>query len=489
MVEEAIGWLAEPAVGELPHTDLEQQLQQRSREVFRQLLQDHLDRRACREEQAAARQAPVVPVCGSDGMLRRYVESGHERGLVTVFGRVSVTRLAYRAKGVANLCPADAVLNLPADLHSHGLARLAAVEAARGSFAAARAAIERATGVRIGVRQVRRLAGSAALDVPAFYARRQGAPAKAGDALALTVDGKGIVMRPDSLRTQTAKAAATAERKLATRLSKGEKANRKRMAEVGCVYDFTPTVRTPADVISAPGRRRARAPGPKAAGKWLHASVARPAGQVIADVFDEAARRDPGHERDWVALVDGNNHQIDAITAEAATRGVTVTIIVDFVHVIEYLWQAAWCLHAEADPAAETWIAQQATNILAGKAGYVAALIRRTATKIGLSGDKRHRADDAASYLLAKRPYLDYPTALATGWPIATGVIEGACRHLIADRMDITGARWGLAGAEAILQLRAVAANGDFDDYWAFHLRQQHQRVHASRYADTDTIR
>src|SRR6266851_6001379 len=77
----------------------------------------------------------------------------------------------------------------------------------------------------------------------------------------------------------------------------------------------------------------------------------------------------------------------------------------------------------------------------------------------------------------------DYPTALARGWPIATGVIEGACRWLVKGRMDITGARWGLDGAEAILKLRALIASGDFDEYWPFHLRQEHQRVHRSRYS------
>jgi hypothetical protein len=79
---------------------------------------------------------------------------------------------------------------------------------------------------------------------------------------------------------------------------------------------------------------------------------------------------------------------------------------------------------------------------------------------------------------------LDYPTALAAGWPIATAIIEGACRHLVKDRMDLTGARWGLHGAEAILKLRAIRSNGDFDDYWAYHLAQEHQRIHLSRYAD-----
>jgi hypothetical protein len=109
-------------------------------------------------------------------------------------------------------------------------------------------------------------------------------------------------------------------------------------------------------------------------------------------------------------------------------------------------------------------------------------MIRRIATKTGLDPTRRKPADDAANYLTNKAPYLDYPTALRQGWPIATGIIEGACRHLVKDRMDITGARWGLAGAEAILKLRAIKANGDLDAYWQHHLSQERHHVHEARY-------
>ena len=174
-------------------------------------------------------------------------------------------------------------------------------------------------------------------------------------------------------------------------------------------------------------------------------------------MFDEAARRDPDQHRTWVALVDGNTHQIDRIGTEAQARGVDVAIVVDFIHVLEYLWKAAWCFYAEGDPAAETWVPNTPGD--PGRTvSVVAAAIRRKATRNHLDAAKRKPADTAAAYLLNKKPYLDYPTALAHGWPIATGVIEGACRHLVKDRMDITGARWGLAGAEAILKLRALPA-------------------------------
>ena len=126
----------------------------------------------------------------------------------------------------------------------------------------------------------------------------------------------------------------------------------------------------------------------------------------------------------------------------------------------------------------------QATRVLEGHAGKVAGTIRRTATNRRLDPASRKLADDAANYLTSKGPYLDYRTALANGAPIATGIIEGACRHLVKDRLDITGARWGLAGAEAILKLRAIKANGDFDQYWDYHLAQERHHVHQARYLD-----
>ena len=110
----------------------------------------------------------------------------------------------------------------------------------------------------------------------------------------------------------------------------------------------------------------------------------------------------------------------------------------------------------------------------------MAAALREAAA--GLSKTRRATAGKTAAYLEAKAPHLDYPAALANGWPIATGVIEGACRHLVKDRMDITGARWGTDTADAILKLRALIANGDFDAYWAWHLDREHERHYPRPY-------
>jgi hypothetical protein len=467
----AVDWLSDNESAGLTHGDLETQVASRFWDLARQAVQDHLDLRAEREE-------ILVEVVGADGVGRGRGETGRERILATIFGDVVVDRIAYRERGCSDLHPADAVLNLPVEMHSHGLRRLAAVEATRGSFGQAVEAIGRATRQRVGKRQVEALTVRAAVDVDGFYAQRRPRSCPDGVVLAMSADAKGVVMRREALREATAKARAS--QKLATRLSAGEKSNRKRMAEVVSVFDCVPAVRAVDDILPTPGRDTS--PGPVTGGKWLAASVADEAAEVITAMFAEATRRDPEHRRTWICLLDGNAHQIDRVNAEAQARKVTVTIIVDFIHVLEYLWGAAWCLYPRADPAAETWVHDQARRVLSGNVDQVISELANHGA--GLVDTNQAGIDRAVRYLTNQQPYLDYPTALASGWPIATGVIEGACRHLVKDRLDITGARWGLDSAEAVLKLRAVISNRDFDAYWSFHLNQEHQRVHMARYAN-----
>lgn len=471
--------LGDPAADELTHAELEERIATRGREVMRQMLQDHLDLRSIREPRRSE-------VTGSDRVARRRIEPGHERALATVFGTVTVTRIAYRALGASNLHPMDAGLNLPLERAIFGLRHLAAIEAVRGSFDDAKAAIERACGARIGKRQIEQLAERAACDIEAYY-RAQAPGACTDDTLLVaSVDGKGIVMRPEHLREATApSAAAKGGNAMRTRLATGEKNGRKRMAMLGTVYDLEPAPRTAADVITPPeGGDRERAPGPKAAGKWLTGSVTDNTQSVISAVFDQAEQRDPEHRRTWIVLVDGARPQIEQIQTEAAVRGVQVHIVCDLIHVLEYLWKAAWCFHGNGDPDAEAFVARHATTILTHGPTQVIEDLREHVADAGLGGDKAETVEKVCTYLRNKSPHLDYATALKRGWPIATGIIEGACRHLIKDRLDVTGARWSLPGAETVLKLRALISNGDFEPYFVWHRQREHQRNHQARYQE-----
>lgn len=480
--------LTDPQTLSFSHDRLEDLLVEQGRELQRLLLQAHLDLRAERERRAAGRlRGARSGIIGPDGVERRCLEAGHHRLLATVFGTVTVTRCAWRAAGTGYLHPADAALSLPAGRHSHGLARLAAAEAVRGSFDNALEEITARCGNVVGKRQLLELVRRAAADIDTFNASVVPVPRTADELLVISTDAKGIVMRPEALRPATARAAARAKRAFRTRLAAGEKSARKRMATLGVVYDAAPAPRRPHDVIAVPGGRhgtRRPRPGPHATGKWLCGSVIAEPDEVIARVFDHAESRDPTHARTWIVLVDGAQHQLDLIRAEAARRKVPIHIVIDFIHVIEKIWAAAWDLHNPGDPAAEDWVATCALGLLAGHTGQVAAALDAQAA--APAARSREQIDAAIRYLTSHAAFLRYDQALEAGWPIATGIIEGAVRHIVADRLDIGGTRWGLEGAEAVLKLRTVVANGHFPAYWHHHLAQEHHRVHPGRQHEYD---
>lgn len=468
----------------LTHSDLERELEAQGRELLRRLYQGHLDARGPGEA--------AGPVCGADGVPRGQPRL-QPRTLATVSGPVTVRRLGYGAAGVGSLHPWDAALNLPPERYSHELRRQAAAEAAKGSFDEAVQSVGQHTGTPVAKRQVEELVARAAQDFDAFYTGRQAAAAARGPTgavLVLTADGKGVVMRPADLRAPTRKAAAQRTHKLATRLSKGEKRHAKRMATVAAVYTIAPCVRTPEEVGRrlAPIRDTAEAARPRPEHKRVWASLAHTPQQVLEAAFREAEHRDPAHAKTWVAVVDGNKPQLALLRKLARARGIALTVVLDIIHVVEYLWKAALAFHAEGSPDLEAWVTERLCQILRGRASHVAAGIRRSATRRRLRARVRKPADTCADYLLKYAPYLHYDRYLAAGLPIATGVIEGACRHLITDRMDVTGARWSLAGAEAVLRLRALRSSRDFDEYWQFHEAQEHQRNHVARYANGTVV-
>jgi hypothetical protein len=468
---------------------------EQGRELLLGLVQLALDAQAEREVR-------LPQVTGSDGVRRTRAGRGHARTVVTRLGTVAVRRIGYRSgvTGAGSLFPRDAVLNLPPCGYSWALQRLAEMFCRSGSYEQAHEFVRAATGVTVGRRQLEQITAAAAADAERFCQDRDRAAVPgAGQEqeggllpLVISADGKGVAMRPEARRPETArKAGKRPGQAFGKRLGTGQKSGCKRIAETGAVFDVIPAEepRTPEQVMGrAPGQ--AAPQGPRAVNRWYTARITVSCAETIAMLFDKAERRDPARARTWIALADGANHQIDVITAEAARRGITITILIDFIHVIEYLWKAAWCFHPARDPAAEDWVTAQGLAILHGQVTEVISRIEAAAAADPPPPGSEHAKiiRTTLHYLAAKQPYLDYPAALANGWPIATGVIEGACRHLLQDRMGITGARWGLEGAQAILWLRAIAASGDLDAYWNWHITEEHHRNHLSRYQDSLTL-
>jgi hypothetical protein len=461
----------------MKHSDLERALDAQGRELMRKLLQAHLDARASARATEPVRDAAGVP---------RAPGPVQTRDLETIFGTVQVGRVGYGTEGKPSLHPLDGELNLPVEKYSHDVRRRVALEAAKGAFDAGVETLATYTGAHVPKRQFEQLVIRAAQDFDAFYAARHASAAAAaatGSILVLTVDGKGIVLRPEDLREATRKAAAARATTFTARLGRGRRLHAKRMAAVAAVYTIKPFPRTPENIFPPAGRPVAAPPRPAPEHKRVWASLEQTPDAVITAMFDEAQHRDPEHEKLWVALVDGNETQLDALTRHTAARQVQMPIVVDFIHVAEYVWKASRAFAAESE-ARDAWVLPRLREILRGKASDVAAGMRRSATLRGLPEADRTPVDECANYLLKYAPYLHYDSALARGAPIATGVIEGACGHLVEDRMNLTGARWSLKGAEAVLRLRALRASGDFDEYWQFHERAEYDRNHAALYAD-----
>ena len=465
--EKLLGELGAQSTRTLEHGEVESLIAREGNELLRRLMQGYLDQRAQSEER-------LEGVMGADGQERRHGRA-RSRALATVFGEVSVRRLGYSGAGLDSVFPWDAALNLPPDKYSLGLRRKVGWEVAKGSFDEAVKAIEEGTGTPVPKRQTEQLSRAVSVDFEGFYAHRS---VEAGTGLLImSVEGKGVVMRQQDLREATRKAAEKSKRKLKTRLSRGEKRNRKRMATVASVYEVDPYSRTAEPIMGLAEPETIR---PKVRNKRVWASLRQSPAEVIEELFAEAQRRDPQHERTWIVLVDGQEAQRGEVEAAMARHRADTVVIQDFVHALEYLWKAAYCFHADGTCEAEAWVMEHALALLKGKVSDVAAGMRRSATRKALSPEAREPVDQCADYLLKNKARFAYATALANGWPIATGIIEGACRHLVKDRMDLTGARWSLEGAEAVLRLRALRASGDFDDYMAFHRRQERQRNYVS---------
>ncbi|NOR66280.1 MAG: ISKra4 family transposase [Woeseiaceae bacterium] len=475
--EHIVGYLESEEASSMTHSELERELETKGRELMRKLLQEHLDNRSpgkCDQ-----------PVCDTDGLEHPRLRL-QERKLETVFGTVSVERAGYGQEGVESLHPLDAELNLPDERYSLELRHRVAEEAAKNSFDETLESIGKTTGGHIPKRQIEELVTRAAQDFDAFYETRHSTAATGhdtGSVLVTSVDGKGVAMLTRDLREQTRKAAEARAHKMGKRLSKGEKKNAKRMATVATVYTVAPFVRTPEDVIAEADCTFSRKPRPRPEQKRVWASLEKEPDQVIAEALAEAFHRDPADEKTRVALVDGNEPQIRYLKRMAKKKGHDLTIIVDIVHVIEYLWSAGRVFHQKSGSELENWIRHRILEVLRGKAGLIAGGMRRSATLRGLSTKTREPVDICARYLLNNSPYLRYNRYLSNGLPIASGVIEGACRHLVKDRMDVTGARWSLIGAEAVLRLRALRSSRDFNEYWGFHEAREHSRIHQARYA------
>jgi len=457
-------WLASSPALQLPLHQIECQQQDRGREVQRLLLQAHLEHRGQGDV------GPAICVQREDGEQWYTHRRLGTRSLKTVFGTVQVVRMGYSRAGAPSIYPLDQTLVLPARSFSYELQRRLIKAAVQNPFHESVATIADLTGVAVSKRSLEEMLRDAAQDFDAFYQQRSPQTA-AGAILVAAVDGKGIPMVKPGAAPQPS-----------VRRTKGQKANRKRMATVATVFTRAPWVRTPEQVVESlfrtPRPSAADSPAPpRAENKRVWASLRKGKTAVIQEVAQEMKRRDPGVAKTPVALSDG-----ERALQILVERTLGVTSILDLLHVLEKLWKAAYIFHAEGSLEAELWVMDRTLRVLSGQSGQVVKGLRQSVTKRGLHGENRKTLQGVADYIYRNRARMHYDEYLANGWPIASGSVEGACKNLIKDRMERSGMRWTEEMAEAIVQLRAIYLSGDFDAYWSFHIEKEQHRLYPHRW-------
>src|SRR5229473_1989511 len=370
-------WLASSSALQLPLHQIESQQQAKGREVQRLLLQAHLQHRGNGDV------GPALLLPQQDGeMLYSHRRLG-ARSLTTVFGTVDLLRMGYSRPGAPSIFPLDRALALPARSFSYELQRRLVKAAVQNPFLESVQTIAELTGVSVSKRSLEEILPDAAQDFDAFY--RQRSPETAtGSILIAAVDCKGIPMvKPDGAQPTS-------------RLAKGQKSNKKRMATVAAVFTRAPCVRTPLQVIESLFPTRRRTPGdmptpPRPENKRVWASLLKGKTTVIQEVAEEMQRRDPSASKTRVALTDGER----ALQIRVDQK-LNVTLILDLMHVLEKLWKAAYVFHAEASLEADLWVLDRSLRILFGEVGQVVKGIRQSITKRGLFGAKLKTLNEVA---------------------------------------------------------------------------------------------
>lgn len=484
--DELLAGLSAASAASATESDIERQIVREGKEVLRLVLQGWFD---CRAKEAFAKAGREVLAPGVHARVST-------RSVESCFGRVRSTRPGQKRPGQASEFGLDRALNLPPEPYSLLVRERVAHEASRGSFDDALAALARTSGAHVPKRQAEQLTVRAAQDFEAFYAHGRTANdngARTPTALLVaTCDSKGIRMLPPDLRPDTRGRKGTST---APGTPKGDPLRKKsghthdkRMAVVTAVYEIEPHVRTACDIatglrktkqVRSPNEVRSPPP-PRAHDKHLEATVKTTQAKAIGAMFDEVERRILGHPRRVVLLVDGEEKQIRQLETQARARRLSFTLVLDLMHVLHYVWLACHGLTARRDAKRETKTAllveAMMQQLLTGSADRVVLELQQRLALAHPTSAERKDIARCCAYLRKNRAYVHYRTYLARGYPIATGVIEGACRHLVQDRMGITGARWRLATAEAVLKLRALRTNGDWERYWAFHEAREYER-------------
>jgi len=387
---------------------------------------------------------------------------------VSVFGKLSFARQYFHATGIAGICPLDAEVSLPKRCYSDLLRDWMAYDASDGAYRETATTLERILGLDLSVQSLERVVADDACDVAAFYDHLPSTPAPAplGTIVVAQADGKGVPMVQPPVGTTP------------VRLGKGQKRTKKKEAIVTALYTIEPYPRTPQDVLAALLHEQRPADPPSRPRPVLKELRATLDGKAVAvrRLAERARLREGLHSQDRVALTDG----AAPLQEQMQTQLPDFTLVLDIIHATEYLWDNATALLGESSPERSPWVRQHLEGILSGQTDAVIRALAEEAEQPERTTTQVAALRKTIGYYQRNLPYMHYDVYLARGWPIGTGVVEGACGHVVKDRMEQAGMRWTKAGAQAMLDMRAVRLSGDWDAYWQFHRQQEHARLYGN---------
>lgn len=444
------------------------------RSLFAQLLE--LGRTLLESFVAAQGDGDGGPTREHDGRTLKRSAEVQARRYLSIFGELRIERYVYaeRAKQAA-VAPLDARLGLPAGEFSYvledWLQRLCVKESFHEATQSLHALLNITPSERAAEEMNQRLA-----QLAGQFRRSQEPPpaAEEGELLVATADGKGVPMRrPPAERVRTS-----------PRRGKGEKANKKQMAYVGAVYSIDRYRRTADDVLDELLRRERRQDRPVPKHKRVWAEMTRLlegepcSGRecLFAEMLWDTHQRDPTRHKTLICLMDGETG-LWSMQDEWLPRAIGV---LDIFHVIERLWVVAHCIYSEKSREAEEYVSHHLRMLLEGKVGHVIGNFRRLLNTGQIRGSKRKTTQTVITYYENNRQHMRYDEYLAAGYPIGSGVAEGACRHLVKDRLEQTGMRWTVPGAQAMLDTRSTYLNGQWNEYLEYRIQTEQTALYGA---------
>jgi hypothetical protein len=413
-----------------------------------------------------------------EGRTVRRLPEHHGRRYLSVFGELTITRVTYGTREGQRIerVPLDERLGLPEGDFSYVLEDWGQRFCLKESFAEAGQSLEMLLGLKIGVRALEQMNRVVARHAPSFQdSLEPPPPEEEGPLMVVTADGKGVPMRRPEQEDGP---------KPHHRRTKGEKANKKQMACVGAVYSIDPFVRKAEDIIDEVLRDQKAKERPEPQHKHVWAEMTREIeGQppvtakegLFCHLTDELAARNLGHDRPVICLMDGERALWDA----QAVYFPEAVGVLDLFHVLERLWSVAHCFHTEGSDEAKGFVEQRLRDLLQGRVGYVIGGLRRRLKAEKLTSERRKVVRSALEYLGNNKLHMRYDEYLAAGYPIGSGVAEGACRHLVKDRMEQTGMRWTVEGAQAMLHVRALYLNDQWEEFHEHRVEQEQARLYS----------